>query len=160
MTSGPISLNNSKLAGFNLKSRASSIGALAGIPSGSDLLIQMLSSKLRVAPDGIKTDGLQLVVPGVGTLTGDGIIGANNSLNFKMKAKLANGGGAVGQLANLSNFGQAKGEIPFFIQGTTQNPIFLPDVAGMMGNSLKAPVQGTQGIGNVLGGLFGKKKQK
>src|SRR5205823_15103779 len=110
---GPIDINNSKLAGFNLKSKAAAIGALANIPSGSDLLIQAMSSKLRVAPDGIRTDALQLVIPGVGTLTGDGIIGANNALNFKMKAKLANGGGAVGQLANLSNFGQAKGEIPF-----------------------------------------------
>jgi AsmA protein len=160
VTSGPIDIANSKLAGFNLKSKASAIGALAGIPSGSDMLIQTLASKLRVAPEGIKADGLQLVIPGVGTVTGDGIIGANNSLNFKMKAKLANGGGAVGQLANLSNLGQAKGEIPFMIQGTTQNPVFIPDVAGMVGNTLKAPVQGTQGITNVLGGLFGKKKGK
>jgi AsmA protein len=160
VTSGPIDITNSKLAGFNLKSKASAIGALAGIPSGSDMLIQTLASKLRVAPEGIKADGLQLVIPGVGTVTGDGIIGANNSLNFKMKAKLANGGGAVGQLANLSNLGQAKGEIPFMIQGTTQNPVFIPDVAGMVGNTLKAPVQGTQGITNVLGGLFGKKKGK
>src|SRR5205085_1687491 len=149
VTSGPIEMANAKLAGFNLKSKASAIGALGGIPSGSDLLIQALNSKVRVAPEGIRADGIQLVVPGVGTLTGDGVIGANNSLNFKMKAKLANGGGAVGQLANLSNFGQAKGEIPFFVQGTTQNPIFIPDVAGMMGNSLKAPVQGTQGIGGM-----------
>ncbi len=160
VTSGPIDIVNSKLAGFNLKSKASAIGALAGIPSGSDMLIQTLASKLRVAPEGIKADALQLVIPGVGTVTGDGVIGANNSLNFKMKAKLANGGGAVGQLANLSNLGQAKGEIPFMIQGTTQNPIFIPDVAGMVGNTLKAPVQGTQGITNVLGGLFGKKKSK
>ena len=164
VTSGPVDINNAKLAGFNLKSKASAIGALAGIPAASDMMIQTFASKLRVAPDGIKADGLQLVIPGVGTVTGDGVIGANNSLNFKMKAKLAGGSGAVGQamgqLVNLSNLGQAKGEIPFFIQGTTQNPIFLPDVAGMMGNTLKAPVQGTQGIGNVLGGLFGKKKQK
>jgi AsmA protein len=160
VTSGPIDIANSKLAGFNLKSRASGIGALAGIPSGSDLLIQALDSKVRVAPDGIRADNLQLVVPSVGTLTGDGTIGANNSLNFKMKAKLTNGGGAVGQLANLTNLGQAKGEIPFLIQGTTQNPVFLPDVAGMVGNSFKAPIQGTQGIGNIIGGLFGKKKGK
>jgi AsmA protein len=160
VTSGPIDIANTKLAGFNLKSKASSIGALAGIPSGSDMLIQAFNSKVRVAPEGIRADGIQLIVPGVGTVTGDGLIGANNSLNFKMRAKLANGGGAVGQLVNLSNMGMARGDIPFMIQGTTQNPVFIPDVAGMMGNSMKAPVQGTQGLGNVLGGLFGKKKQK
>ena len=160
VTAGPIDIANAKLTGFNLKSKASGIGALAGIPSASDMIIQALNSKMRVAPDGIQANALQLVIPGVGTVTGDGTISPSNALNFKMKAKLANGGGAVGQLANLTNLGQAKGEIPFMIQGTTQNPIFLPDVAGMMGNTLKAPVQGTQGIGNVLGGLFGKKKGK
>lgn len=160
VTSGPIDIANAKLTGFNLKSKASGIGALAGIPSGSDMIIQALNSKLRVAPEGIQANALQLIVPGVGTITGDGTISASNALNFKMKAKLANGGGAVGQLANLTNLGQAKGEIPFMIQGTTQNPIFLPDVAGMVGNSIKVPVQGTQGITNVLGGLFGKKKGK
>jgi AsmA protein len=159
VTSGPIDIANTKLAGFNLKSKASGIGALAGIPSASDMIIQALNSKMRVAPDGIKADGLQLIVPGVGTITGDGTISPSNALNFKMKAKLANAG-VGGQLANLTNLGQAKGEIPFMVQGTTQNPIFIPDVAGMVGNSIKAPVQGTQGIGNVLGGLFGKKKGK
>lgn len=159
VTAGPIDITNAKLTGFNLKSKASGIGALAGIPSASDMIIQALNSKLRVAPEGIQANALELVVPGVGTITGDGTISASNALNFKMKAKLANAG-AVGQLANLTNFGQAKGEIPFMIQGTTQNPIFLPDVAGMVGNTLKAPVQGTQGITNVLGGLFGKKKGK
>ena len=72
VTSGPIDIANAKLAGFNLKSKAAGIGALAGIPSGSDMLIQALNSKLRVAPEGIRADALQLIVPGVGTITGGG----------------------------------------------------------------------------------------
>jgi AsmA protein len=158
VTSGPIDVANTKIGGFNLKSRASGISALAGIPSGSDLLIQALNSKLRVAPEGIRADGIQLVLPGVGTVTGDGVIGANNSLNFKMRAKLANGGGLIGGMSALSTFGQSKGEIPFMIQGTTQSPLFLPDLAGAMAGTVKAPVQGVQGVGGILGGFFGKKK--
>jgi AsmA protein len=158
VTSGPIDVANTKLGGFNLKSRASGISALAGIPSGSDLLIQALNSKVRVAPDGIRADGIQLVLPSVGTVNGDGIIGANNSLNFKMRAKLANGGGLIGGMSALSTLGQSRGEIPFLIQGTTQSPIFLPDLAGAMGSTIKAPVQGVEGIGGMFGGLFGKKK--
>lgn len=160
VTSGPINVNNTKVSGFNLKQRASGISALAGIPSGSDLLIQLLNSRLRVAPEGIRAEGLQMVVPNVGTLAGDGTIGANNSLNFKMRAKLAGGGGLLGGVSALSTLGQSKGEIPFLVQGTTSNPVFLPDVAGAITNTAKAPVQTVGGVGNVLGGIFGKKKKK
>jgi AsmA protein len=159
VTSGPINVSNTKVQGFNLKQRASAVSALAGIPSGSDLLIQLLNSKLRVAPEGIRADDLQLVVPNVGTLLGAGTIGANNALNFKMKARLANGGGLLGVGSAISTLGQSKGEIPFMIQGTTANPVFVPDVAGALTTTAKAPVQSVEGIGGALGGLFGKKKK-
>jgi AsmA protein len=159
VTSGPVNVTNTKVQGFNLKQRASAVSALAGMPSGSDLLIQLLNSKLRVAPDGIRADDLQLVLPNVGTLLGAGTIGANNSLNFKMKARLANGGGLLGVGSALTTLGQSKGEIPFLIQGTTASPVFIPDVAGALTNTAKAPVQSVEGIGGALGGLFGKKKK-
>jgi hypothetical protein len=47
----------------------------------------------------------------------------------------------------------------FLIQGTTSNPVFLPDLASAMTDSIKAPVQGVQGVGGMFGGLFGKKKK-
>jgi AsmA protein len=159
VTSGPVNVTNTKVQGFNLKQRASAVSALAGMPSGSDLLIQLLNSKLRVAPEGIRADDLQLVVPNVGTLLGAGTIGANNALNFKMKARLANGGGLLGVGSAISTLGQSKGEIPFLIQGTTSNPVFVPDVAGALANTAKAPVQSVEGISGALGGLFGKKKK-
>jgi hypothetical protein len=160
VTSGPIDVVNAKLGGFNLKSRASGLGALVGLPSGSDLLIQALKSKLRVAPDGIRADAINLIVPGLGTVIGDGMIGANNSLNFKMRAKLQGGGGLMGGASMLSTLGQSRGELPFLIQGTTSNPIFIPDMGSAMTNSLKSPVQGAQGLGGMLGGFFGKKDKK
>jgi AsmA protein len=159
VTTGPIKVENAKLAGFNLKSHASSISALAGMSSASDMMIQLLNSNLRVAPEGIKADGINLVVPALGTVTGDGTIGANNNLNFKMKAKLLGGGGLLGGVSALSTLGQSKGELPFLIQGTTSNPIFLPDMASAITNSVKAPVKDVQGVGGIFGGLFGKKKK-
>lgn len=160
VTTGPVAVSNAKLNGFNLKSRASAISALAGMSSASDLVIQALNSKLRVAPEGIRADGIQLVLPGVGTVAGEGVIGANNSLDFRMRAQLAGGGGLVGGLSQLSTLGQSKGEIPFLIKGTTNNPMFIPDVAAAVGNTMKAPVQGVQGVGGMFGGLFGKKKKE
>lgn len=160
VTTGPIQVTNAKLNGFNLKSRASGISSLAGMPSASDLVIQALNSRLRVAPEGIRADGIQLVLPGVGTVSGDGVIGANNSLDFKMRAQLQGGGGLIGGMSALSTLGQSKGAIPFMIKGTTTNPVFIPDVAAAMGSTIKAPIQGVQGVGGMFGGLFGKKKKE
>ena len=160
VTTGPIAVTNAKLQGFNLRSRASAVSALAGMSNASDLVIQALNSKLRVAPEGIRADGIQLVLPGIGTVAGDGVIGANNALDFRMRAQLAGGGGLVGGLSQLSTLGQSKGEIPFLIKGTTSNPVFIPDVAAAVGNTMKAPVQGVQGVGGMFGGLFGKKKKE
>ena len=91
----------------------------------------------------------------IGAITGNGTVGANNGLNFKMLAKLNNGGGLVGGLSQLTSFGQSKGQLPFLIQGTTNNPIFLPDVANAMGQTVTAPAKG---VGGILGGIFGQKK--
>ncbi|MEO6120348.1 MAG: hypothetical protein ABIP12_06635, partial [Terriglobales bacterium] len=157
VTTGPIQVANAKLNGFNLKSRASGISSLAGMPSASDLVIQALNSRLRVAPEGIRADGIHVVLPGVGTVAGDGVIGANNSLDFKMRAQLQGGGGLIGGMSTLSTLGQSGGAIPFMIKGTTSNPVFIPDVAAAMGNTIKAPVQG---VGGMFGGLFGKKKKE
>jgi hypothetical protein len=74
-----------------------------------------------------------------------------------MNAKLINGAGLVGGLQRVAGLGQApKNGIPFVIQGTTASPVFLPDVGGMMGSTVQAPAQG---IGGILGGIFGKKKK-
>jgi hypothetical protein len=60
-------------------------------------------------------------------------------------------------LQRIAGIGQApKNGIPFLIQGTTANPVFLPDVGGMMGQTIQAPAQG---MGGIFGGLFGKKKK-
>ncbi len=154
VTSGPVNVSNTTLTGFNLASKMSAISALAGIKGGTDTAIQTLSSNLHVSPEGIRTDNLNVVVPSIGTVTGAGTIGANNALNYKMNAKL-NSGGMLGGVSQIASFGQAKGTIPFLIQGTTSNPVFVPNVAGAMGNTVTAPAQG---LGGVFGGLFGKKK--
>ncbi len=153
---GPVNVSGTRLTGFNLGSKMSALAAFSGVKTGSDTFIETLSSQLRVAPEGIRADKLNIVVPSIGAVTGAGTIGSNSSLNFKMLARLSGGGGALGGLSTLSSLGQSKGALPFLIQGTTSNPIFVPDVAGAMTQTVAAPVEG---IGGALGGLFGKKKK-
>jgi AsmA protein len=148
---GPIRLAQTKLAGFNLSSKMSAISALSGSQSGSDTSIQNLSTDARVAPEGVRTQNINLTIPALGTVTGNGTISPAGALDYKMNASLS--GGAVAGLTQLAGIGGgSKGSgIPFFIQGTTSDPKFMPDVQGMVGGQLK------NGLGGALGGLMGGK---
>ncbi len=163
---GPVRLANTKLAGFDLSSKLSAISKFTGGgQSSSDTSIQNFSTDVRVAPEGINTQNVNLTVPALGVITGAGTISPQNALNYTMSAALS--GGAVSGLTQLAGLGKGSASIPFFIQGTTSDPKFVPNVKGMLNNQLgglKGLGQGQQNpansLGNALGGLFGKKKQK
>ena len=146
---GPIRLAQTKLAGFNLASKMSAISALSGAQTGSDTSIQNLSTDARVAPEGVRTQNINLTIPALGTVTGDGTISPGGALNYKMNAALS--GSVVTGLTQLAGIGGKGGSVPFFIQGTTSDPKFMPDVKGMVGSQLKG------GLGGLLGGATGGK---
>ena len=166
---GPLKLSDTKLAGFDLGSKLSALSKFtgSGAKTGSDTSIQNLSTNARVAPEGIRTDAVNLTIPALGVLTGAGTISPAGALNYKMNAQLS-GGGAVGgltQMAGIGGGGKGVG-IPFAIQGTTSNPTFIPDVGGMVGSQLqdqlksRIPGANTQNSPiNSITGLFGKKKK-
>ena len=163
VSTGDVKLNNSQLAGFNLASKMSAISALSGQKTGNDTSIQNLSSDVRIAPDGTRLEKISLIIPALGTVAGTGTVSPSGALNFNMTANLS--GGAVTGLTQIAGLGgKGTGSIPFLIQGTTSNPVFMPDVKGMVGGQLKGLMQGNQAgdQNNPLGaitGLFGKKKK-
>ena len=165
---GPVKLADTKLHGFDLGSKMSAISMLSGVKTGPDTAIQTFSSNVHVAPSGIQTSNVNLVVPSLGTMTGDGTMSPANALDYKMKASL--NPNAVSQASSLAGFKGTSASIPFFIQGTASDPKFVPDVKGMLssglgkglGKNLGSQVPGgqnTQGVVNAIGGLFGKKKK-
>ncbi len=145
VTVGTVKLENSQLANFNLGSKLSAISALSGKNTGNDTSIQNFSSDVRVAPEGTKADNINLTVPAIGVVTGGGTVSPANQLAFKLNA-------AVGGL----------GTIPFTVAGTTSDPKFVPDVAGMATSLLKGLGKGNTNqqspVNNVMG-LFKKKPQ-
>jgi AsmA protein len=159
---GPVNLSNAKLAGFDLGSKMGSLGSLAGINKTGDTEIQTFSSDMRVAPEGIRSDNLNVVVPSIGAMTGAGTISADHKLDFKMIAHLGRQSAPSGQ----TNLAKAAGGIPFKVQGTTSNPEIVPDIAGIVGsyaNGLKngAIPSNSKDLGQAidkLGGLLGHKK--
>ncbi len=168
--SGPLNISNTRLKGYSLSSKLGALAAFSGLKPSEDTLIQTASSGLRVAPEGLHADNIVLDVPSIGSLTGTGTIGSNNSLDFQMVLKLSTGSGSMlGTLAGLAGTsltggGQTQG-IPFLIQGTTSNPQFRPSLAAgrsaLLGGSDQKQGQGQQqGLGGLLGGMLDKKKKK
>lgn len=180
--SGPVNLSNTKLAGFSLKSKLGALGPFAGLGGGggNDTEIQTLSATIHNDPSGTKFDSIDLVLPTIGTVTGNGTVSATGQLDFKMAASLSGGlgkgigavtnvaGGATGALSSLAGGGgrtagkSSNGGIPFTIHGTTSSPQVLPDVGGAIGSVAKGVIPGKVNPANAatksLGGLLGKKK--
>jgi len=157
---GPVRLADTKLAGFDLGSKLSAISKLSGSRTGSDTAIQNLSTDMHYDPNGIQTQNVNLTVPAVGVLTGNGTIANGGALDYTMNANLS--GTTVTGLTQLVGVKGQGASIPFFIRGTTSNPSFVPDVKGMVNSQLKQTLQ-NQGKGSLvdsLSGLFGKKKPK
>ncbi|MEQ1352824.1 MAG: AsmA family protein [Candidatus Acidiferrum sp.] len=178
---GPVNLSNTKLAGFSLKSKLGALGPFAGLGGGggNDTEIQTLSATIHNDPLGTKFDSIDLVLPSIGTVTGNGTVSSTGQLNFKMAANLSGGlgkgigavtnvaGGAAGGLSSLAgggghSGGNSGGGIPFTIHGTTSNPQVLPDVGGAIGSVAKGVIPGKVNPASAatksLGGLLGKKK--
>ncbi|HXY52928.1 MAG TPA: AsmA family protein [Terriglobales bacterium] len=166
---GPVRLANTKLAGFDLGSKLGALSAFTGkAASNPDTSIQNASLNARVSPEGTKADNINLTVPAIGVITGAGTVSPGGELAFRMLADLH--GGVAGGLTQVAGMGSSKG-IPFSISGTTSNPHFVPDVAGVagsmaqgaLGEALKGKsAAGTPGnaAAGALGGLLGKKKPK
>jgi AsmA protein len=166
VTTGPVNLSNAKLTGFDLGSKMGSLGALAGVSKVGDTDIQTFSSDMRVAPEGIQSNNLNVVVPSIGAMTGSGTISTDHKLDFKMIAHLGRQSISSSQ-PNLAK-AAAGGGIPFKVEGTTSNPQIVPDVGGIVGsyaNGLKngAIPSNSKDLGQAvdkLGGLLGRKKSQ
>jgi AsmA protein len=177
VTDGTIGLFNGKLAGFDLGKKLSGIGSLAGIKSGSDLIIEKFTTNLHMATTGLRADNMDAVVPALGSMVGSGTVDAKNNLDFKLVATVNNSvataaagsmaggmGGVVGKAmgggANCKNGGI---KVPLQIHGTTANPQFVPDVGGAAASLLKSEFScagsgGAGGVTSAAGALAGGSK--
>jgi AsmA protein len=159
VVSGPVSVRDTRLKGFDLGAKMSAIEKLAGLKSGPTTEIQSLSANLRITPAETRLQDIHLVLPSVGELTGAGTIGSAHALDFRMRATLR--AGALVSVLAPSN-------IPFSIEGTASDPQFRPDVGALAGAEITRGLSGVK-VGGVdagkaadslVQGLFGGKKKK
>ncbi len=175
VATGNVGIYNTRLAGFDLGSKLSTVSKLTGahVPSG-DTQIQRFTSNINYSPAGIQASNINLVVTGIGQVTGNGTMSSNNALNFHLVAQLSSGGGVLGNaLGNSFGKNVSMAKLPFAVQGTASQPKIIPDVGGVMGGvvsglggTLGGMTKGNVGntgantvqqLGKGLGGLFGKK---
>jgi len=163
---GPVRLANTQLAGFDLGSKLGALSTFTGKAASSrDTSIQNASLNARVALEGMRADAINVTVPALGVITGGGTISPAGALDFKMMAELQ--GGVAGGLTQRAGLvGGKGGGIPFSIAGTTLDPKFVPDVAGVagsvargaLGNVVSSKPSAAKSATGALGGLLGKKK--
>jgi hypothetical protein len=171
--SGPVRLDNTQLAGFNLGSKMAAVTSLTGHKTGNVTTVRVLSLNLRDAAGALDAQNILLDVTGLGTATGNGTVSAAKALNFHVVAKLAQTGAAGMATSALSMFGGGVGGaagnalrngVPVTITGTASSPVITPEMKGLTaGANNPAGVLGKNGkqqvpnnLGNTLGGLLGK----
>lgn len=142
---GSLRVDNTRLAGFDLGAKMSTVERLAGIKTGPNTSIQLFSANVQTAADGTRVDAIQLTASSVGDLTGSGTISPTHDLAFTMRAVLHGVG------------------IPFSVGGTAEHPEFKPDVKGMVTGELKSvgssPAGAAKAASGLLHGILGKKRQ-
>ena len=162
---GPVRIDNTNLAGFDLGSKLGPLSSLAGIKSGSGTAIQSLSANVAINGGNVRTDNISVIVPSIGSATGSGTISAAGALNYNTVLKLtgilgggsgkggsaAGAGGLAGSLVGLipggavggtagsviGNFAGAalRNGVPVAIGGTTSNPTFTPNMGGIVNSA-------------------------
>ncbi|HKF23700.1 MAG TPA: AsmA family protein [Candidatus Angelobacter sp.] len=161
VVTGPLNISGTRLSGYNLGAKLGPLASFAGIRSTPDTEIKTVSSGLRLAPEGLRADSIVLDVPEIGTFTGQGVVGNDNSLDFQMLLKISNSAGTLlGNLGGFSKIAQTQG-IPFQIRGKTTNPVFLPGLgSGAKGSPANAPGDQGNPLKGVLDNLLGGNKKK
>lgn len=155
---GPVTLDDSRLAGFSLGAKLGGALSLAGIKAPQDTVIRHAAATLRIAPSGITADPASAEIVDLGSLAGKGTMAANGQLDFRMLVKLdqtiAGSGQGVGGLLGASKAGRLLGGVlggasgqgvGVRVGGTASAPSFKLDptaVAGLLKGGIGGALRG------------------
>jgi AsmA protein len=148
---GPVEVDNTRLAGFDLSSKISGLKPASGSQGGTQ--IQTVRANVNSSSQGTRIDNLYVSVPQLGTATGAGTVSPQGALNFQVVAKINTSSGALAGLTSVGGgvLGQAVSTaaangIPVHITGTTTNPVIQADLNQLLqknaGNILKQQILG------------------
>ena len=96
---GPVEIDNTRLAGFDLGSKIQGLNPFGGSSGGTE--IQVLKANVSSSPEGARITNIYGNLPQLGSATGEGTVAQTGSIDFKLMAKL-NSSNAVGAVANTA----------------------------------------------------------
>jgi AsmA protein len=143
--SGPVTLDNTTLAGYSLGDKLGGALSLAGISAPRDTQIQHAEATLRIAPSGIQANPAKADIKDLGNMTGKGHMAASGALDFDMLVKLdkkladraASGkvlsGSRAGKLLGGLLGGSSQSGIGVHVGGTASDPKFRLDPRAAVG---------------------------
>lgn len=166
---GPVQIDNTQLAGFDLGSKIKGLTSLGkGGGSGSGTAIRTLRTDVDSTAQATQLNNIFGDVPALGTATGSGTVAASGALDFKMVAKLNTSGGVGKTVDNaLASLGGVAGKVlhtaasdgvPLTITGTTSDPVIRADMGAMLKSNSGAGQNANpkKKAGSLLKGLLGR----
>ncbi len=136
---GPITLDNTRLVGFDIGSKIHGIAALSGLKTGDTTGFERLRVNVRITNAGLVADEIDAVIEGMGELTGSGTVSPADQLDFNLtvKGSPAKGIGKVGMglLTKLNGSGASSGNgpgVPMHVTGSSDEPYITADVGGIV----------------------------
>ena len=155
--SGPVQVDNTRLAGFDLGSKIQGFKPTGGSQGGT--AIQTLRANVTSSPAGTRLENIYAAVPAFGTASGGGTVSPGGGLNFQLVAKLNPNSGVASQaLGGLNALNGVIGQnisavaangIPLTITGTTANPVIHADLSKIFKQNAGSILQ--QQLGKRLG---------
>jgi AsmA protein len=120
---GPVSLDDTRLAGYSLGAKLGGALALAGISAPKDTVIRHADATLTMSPAGIDADPARAQIAQLGSFIGKGRMAPDGRLDFRMQVKLdqaVTGAGQAGQgLTGLLGGSRAAGALGSVLGGMT-----------------------------------------
>jgi AsmA protein len=135
---GPVALRDSRLVGFSIGERMGQAMAIAGLKAPDDTVLRSADTDLRIDDSGVAMDAIKAEIAEFGRLEGNGRINADESLNFRFVARLAEE--AIGENGLGGRFGAAlqgaltrgsRDGIALRVGGTAETPQFSVDQASL-----------------------------
>ncbi len=137
---GPITVDNTRLVGFDVGSKIHGIAALSGVQTGNTTEFKKLHMNVRVTNSGAAVEKMDAVIVAMGEVSGNGTVSPDDQVNFHLvvvgvKAK-GIGKVGVGLLTVLN--GQSGAAVPLRVTGTSEDPSITADVGGIVQKQKKA----------------------
>jgi len=137
---GPISVDNTRLVGFDVGSKIHGIAALGGVETGNTTEFKKLHMNVLVTNSGAAVGKIDAVILAMGEVRGSGTVSPNDQLNFNLvvigvKAK-GIGKVGIGLLTKLNTQGGAA--VPVRVTGTSEDPSITADVGSIVQKEKRA----------------------